>query len=162
MTDPKTIAEGKLVIPLLIKRCFSCHVVKSIEEFYPHAKMADGHLNKCKDCTRSDAVDHRNKNIDKIRKKEKEKSRKAKPERVAKRKIQQRKYYQQYPEKTRAAVILSRAVKAKRIEKLPCAFCKAKRVEAHYKDYSKPLDVIWVCRPCHGRFRSMLNGEANQ
>lgn len=34
------------------KQCFICGKVKPIDSFYKHAKMADGHLNKCKDCTK--------------------------------------------------------------------------------------------------------------
>lgn len=33
-----------------------------------------------------------------------------------------------------------------------CAWCNAKgKIEAHHEDYSKPLEVIWLCRPCHSR-----------
>jgi len=36
------------------KKCFKCEEVKSLDYYYKHAKMADGHLNKCKECTRKD------------------------------------------------------------------------------------------------------------
>ena len=31
----------------------------------------------------------------------------------------------------------------------PCAKCGAKKVQPHHHDYSKPLVVTWLCRPCH-------------
>ena len=31
-----------------------------------------------------------------------------------------------------------------------CSLCsKATKVSAHHRDYAKPLEVIWVCSPCH-------------
>lgn len=31
----------------------------------------------------------------------------------------------------------------------PCADCGAPDVQMHHEDYDRPLDVIWLCPPCH-------------
>lgn len=41
-------------------------------------------------------------------------------------------------------------IKAGILEKGACEMCNTtKRVQAHHEDYSKPLDVIWLCQRCH-------------
>lgn len=36
------------------KRCFRCLIVKPLKEYYKHSGLKDGHLNKCKECTKKD------------------------------------------------------------------------------------------------------------
>ena len=42
------------------KKCFKCGVIKPLSDFYCHPQMNDGHLNKCKECTKIDAINRYN------------------------------------------------------------------------------------------------------
>ena len=46
------------------KVCFKCGRELPIDNFYKHAQMADGHLNKCKDCAKRDVHEKYMQNID--------------------------------------------------------------------------------------------------
>lgn len=41
------------------------------------------------------------------------------------------------------------AIKTGRLTRLPCGVCGNPKSEAHHEDYSKPLDVVWLCRKHH-------------
>lgn len=137
-----------------MKACFKCAETKPLDEFYAHPAMGDGHLNKCKDCARKDVRQHRVKNPEKVR--EYDRRRANEPHRVALRRREYLREWDQHPDRMKARNALSRAVRGGKVAKLPCAFCGATEgLEAHHHDYSKPLDVTWLCRPCHRRFHAL-------
>lgn len=43
----------------------------------------------------------------------------------------------------------ARAIKTGKIVKKPCEICGKEPADAHHDDYSKPLDVRWLCKPHH-------------
>ena len=56
------------------------------------------------------------------------------------------KYYHQDPQK-----ILARCKACREIKPQPCVVCgQVEKVHRHHKDYSKPLEVIFLC-PLHHR-----------
>lgn len=54
---------------------------------------------------------------------------------------------------------VSVALKNGTITKTVCVVCGADRVEGHHDDYSKPLEVVWLCRPHHGERHAALRKE---
>lgn len=46
---------------------------------------------------------------------------------------------------------VTRAVKSGRLVKQPCEVCGLTAVQAHHDDYSKPLDVRWLCITHHAK-----------
>lgn len=61
-----------------------------------------------------------------------------------------RDYREKNPERVRAWDALNNAVASGRLEKPErCACGRDARVQGHHDDYSRPLDVIWLCGVCH-------------
>ena len=57
------------------------------------------------------------------------------------------------PEKRRTRGIIYNNIKSGKMERPDiCSLCGIDtEVQAHHEDYTKPLEVIWLCRSCHKR-----------
>ncbi len=132
-----------------MKTCFKCKQTLPKAEFYRHPMMGDGHLGKCKECTKKDAREHRDKNIDQVLAYDRARAR------LPHRRALVIRINNSNPVKRAAHSAVSNAVRDGRLTKQPCEVCGATtKVEAHHPDYSKPLDVQWLCfrhhREVHG------------
>ena len=128
-----------------LKKCFKCGEIKPISAFYKHNRMADGHLGKCKFCTRKDTKMRTDVLLqdESWHEKEKERQRekyyrlgykeKHKPSTEQKRNTMQR-YYNKYPEKQLAK------------SKTQCLKPKTKGNHLHHWSYNEEhyKDVIEI------------------
>jgi hypothetical protein len=53
------------------------------------------------------------------------------------------------PQKYLARMEAQKAIRKGELIPMPCLRCGNSKTEAHHEDYSKPLDVLWLCNPCH-------------
>ena len=57
------------------------------------------------------------------------------------------------PQKVKAHSIVNEAVRTgKLLKPSKCSCCNLeKKVQAHHEDYTKPLEIIWLCSACHSK-----------
>lgn len=136
------------------KKCFKCGEVKPIDDFYVLKKMADGHLNKCKECTKKDMKVRLLFHGEKVREDDRKRYRNNEKRRDG---IfyHAKQWNKKNPEKYRAHYFLSNAIRDKRIIKPDyCEVCGKKcKPHGHHSDYSRPLEVVWMCAQCHGQIQ---------
>ena len=146
-----------------LKRCPHCGIQKPTTAFHIDRYRASGLANWCKPCRRARS------------RKAHLQERHADPEHAAQ---ACRDYRAAHPEASRQAdhrsyrkKVANGAAQAKRkvrdalrsgmIERCPCEGCGAtSNLHAHHDDYSKPLEVRWLCRTCHGRHHRLLRDAA--
>jgi len=148
-----------------------------ISEFYTHKKMADRHLNFCKNCVKNRIQLYRQENIEKIREYDRQRGRtaehiqkniayaeKLKTEYPQKYKEMEKKrsdnYIQQHPDRRQAHMMVYAKIRNKNIVKKPCEVCgTTRKIEAHHDDYAKPLEIRWLCKKHHMELHRALNDQ---
>lgn len=139
------------------KECFKCKTVKLLEEFYKHPNMPDGHVNKCKECNKNDVTTNRNKNIEKIRAYDRERGKDQK--RIKASAEISKAWRAEDRRRSVAHSAVARAIRDGRLVRQPCCRCGTEKTVAHHEDYEKPLEVVWLCQPCHKQRHKELKEE---
>ena len=153
--------RGKTVRGL--KRCSRCKQLLPKDAFTRQRSKPDGLQAFCRSCQAAYNREYRAKNLDRTA-------------------ACRRKYLEEYPEKVRASSIASDARQrlkspkryraksvvnhairdGKLIRPETCSVCgRPGRIEGHHEDYSKPLEVTWLCRRCHVARHRILRNEAD-
>ena len=139
--------------------CKVCGATKSADEFYKSNRST------CKECVKSQSKEYRQKNSEYYREYDKRRYQENPMVRERQRRYQQteagrasmhesrRKWVQQNPEKRAAHVILNNRLRNGQINKPDnCEDCgSGGRIHGHHHDYTRPLDVEWLCASCHAK-----------
>lgn len=60
-----------------------------------------------------------------------------------------KRYVAKHPEKHAAHLAMTAAIRRGELVRQPCEVCGNPKTDGHHDDYSKPLDVRWLCRVHH-------------
>ena len=122
-----------------MKQCSICKEHKPLDLFYKDKYTVSGFDHRCKECAKARVKKERN------------------PESNRQRASTYRKIN---PQKVQARNKIHYHVKVGNIIRPnACETCGAEcKPHAHHCDYSKPFDVMWLCKPCH--FKWHQNNEA--
>jgi len=75
---------------------------------------------------------------------------------------QKRKWASAYrnSDKRAAHIIAGNAIRNGRLVRQPCDQCgSSENIHAHHEDYTKPMEVTWLCRQHHGTRHREINEE---
>lgn len=138
-----------------MKTCFKCGKTLPLSGFYKHPGMADGHLGKCKECAKADSIATRYRKIEHYA--AYDAFRNTTDNRKARRAVYLKNFRARNAAKVSAHNAVRRAVASGRlIRPKSCSECGAisdgtrrTQIHAHHDDYSRKLDVRWLCPACH-------------
>lgn len=132
-----------------MKRCPTCGVEKAENQFHREKRRKSGLQSQCKSCQRELHIKYYARNREEIRRKARIHA--ASEASRVKARIRDRIRAKKHPEILGAHMMVKGALLIGLLKKPTiCEKCQSRRnLEAHHEDYSKPLEIMWLCRECH-------------
>jgi hypothetical protein len=139
-----------------MKDCCACGKRLELSEFYVNKASNDGFTARCKTCLRvyqqerryrlraSKPADWKQKTKDMTA--YRKAWAKANPGYMTAKK---REWWSRNKDRLKVKYAVRYAIKTGKLVRQPCVVCGNPESHGHHEDYSKPLDVIWLCRTHH-------------
>lgn len=169
MSEPKSIGVPDENLPA--KVCTICNQSKPAEQFSRVRKSQERRSPYCKSCSQLVQRKWREANPEKMKAinarrnmpgGRKRSNWKPNAEQRARDQARKRKWDRNNQEKCRAQQAVNRAIKmGTLVRPRECNKCgKVARIQASHTDYSKQLDVEWLCPSCHKRKDNAIRAES--
>lgn len=127
-----------------IKKCPQCGFFKPLSEYHIRDSERHWFSTRCKQCHNGRGREYRQ--TEQYRDTHAKWQQSENGQKVVSKRMEH--WRKKNPLKRKAHHAVSHALRDGRLEKLPCKVCGLK-AEAHHHDYSKPLDVVWLCKSHH-------------
>ncbi|MCE3086595.1 hypothetical protein LXE06_06140 [Yersinia enterocolitica] len=123
--------------------CNKCHIEQPVDNYYPRNRV-------CKKCTKARVSEYQRGDGKKIHNISSIKYNKTDKGRIAAKKAEVN-YSNNHRERKLAHWAVRRAIKKGKLERIDsCESCRSPcHPQAHHCDYTKPLEVMWLCQSCH-------------
>jgi len=154
----------KIELLNLKKQCYCCNIEKDISDFHKRKLSRDGRATWCKLCAKKHQQEYHRQNKSKSTAYAKEYrlnnyERLIKYDRLRSKTIKRKQLHKECDNRYRKIHLLKyKAITAagnairdkKLVKKTHCERCgKKTRLHKHHEDYSRPLQIVWLCQPCH-------------
>lgn len=146
------------------KACTSCGLRQPLDRFNSDRSHSDGKASRCKSCVVVQNKIRRAAHLEDelIRRRKWRKTERAK-KLIYEQQLRRR---ARDPIKTAAYRAISNGLRDGKVFRQPCEVCGDTKVHAHHTDYSKPLEVQWLCEKhhlhAHHRVKIVIRDVASQ
>ncbi len=140
-----------------IRYCSQCGQEKSLDEFDINKTKPFGRAYRCKECRRKYDREHpRNERSKDSRRKAQVAKWHQSEHGKAMSRLSRARRFAANKEKYKAKEMIERLVNKGIIKRQPCATCGSDNGQGHHPDYSKPLEVVWLCQKHHSQIHQAL------